>query len=376
MSEIASKPLAWWTPQIGEREHELVRQVLESGYLNDGELTAQFERQIAGLLGASFAVAVTSGTTAIALALAAVGVGRGDEVIVPDITFIATANAATLVGATPVLVDVDPNTLTIDPRAIAAALTPRTKAIVPVHVSGRAADMTAILALARAHGLRVVEDAAEAFCSRHLGRFLGTFGDCGCFSFSPNKTITTGQGGLVVTNDAALHARLRELKDQGRPVRGTGGDDLHPTVGFNFKFTNLQAAVGIGQLEQLAARIERMCDVRRWYGEQLAGLDGISLFPFDLAGGEVPQWTDARVEHRDELDQQLAEQGIHCRRFWFPLHTQAPYRRSDEAFPNSLRASRSALWLPSSFTLTRDDVTRVCSRIAEFVARRTMATQA
>ena len=179
--------------------------------------------------------------------------GVGDEVIVPDVTFIATANAVTLTGASPVLVDIDPRTLTLDPQRTERAITTRTKAIVPVHVSGRAADLGAIMDIAQRHGLLVVEDAAEAFLSKHDGKCLGTFGIAGCFSLSPNKTVTTGQGGLVVTDDDRLHVRLRELKDQGRPVRGTGGDDAHDSVGFNFKFTNLQAAIGLGSSKTYSA---------------------------------------------------------------------------------------------------------------------------
>lgn len=219
---MTDRAVPWWRPQVGPLEYGLVRDVLDSNFLNDGDVTTRFERDIARLVGARHAVGVTSGTTAISLALTALGVGPGDEVVVPDMTFIATANAVTLAGATPVLVDVDPRTLTMSPEALARAITGRTRAIVPVHVSGRSADMDAIGAIALDHGLAVVEDAAEALMSARGGRMLGTIGAAGCLSFSPNKTITTGQGGMVLTNDDAVHARLRELKDQGRPVRGTG----------------------------------------------------------------------------------------------------------------------------------------------------------
>jgi perosamine synthetase len=219
-----------------------VAEVLDSNYLNEGEVTARFEKTLAELIGCKHVVAVTSGTSAIFLALAALGIGKGDEVIVPDVTFIATANAVTMTGARPILVDVDPLTLTMDPQALLRSITPRTKAVVPVHVSGRAADLNSIGQIARQHGFHVIEDAAEAFMSKFDGRCLGTFGIAGCLSFSPNKTITTGQGGAVLTDDGELNRRLRELKDQGRAVRGTGGDDVHATVGYNFKFTNVQAA--------------------------------------------------------------------------------------------------------------------------------------
>jgi perosamine synthetase len=357
--------IPFWAPEFGEDEKAALAEVVESGFLNDGEVTTQFEKDVAALLGCKHAVAVTSGTSAIFLALAAVGVGQGDEVIVPDVTFIASANAVVLAGAKPVLVDIDPGRLTLDPESTERAVTPRTKAIVPVHVSGRAADLGAILDIGKRHGLAVIEDAAEAFMSKHQGRCLGTFGVAGCFSLSPNKTITTGQGGLVTTDDDELHVRLRELKDQGRPARGSGGDDVHNSVGFNFKFTNLQAAVGLAQLEHLSQRLERMGCIYRGYAEGLRGISGISVLPFCVKKGEIPQWTDVLVEQRDDLFDRLASRGIRCRRFWHPLHTQAPHRAPAERFPNSSRTIPHAMWLPSAFTLSESDVATVCREIRE-----------
>jgi perosamine synthetase len=290
-------------------------------------------------------------------------------VIVPDLTFIATANAAAATGATVVLADIEPGTLGLDPAAFERAITTRTKAVVPVHVSGRAAPMKQIQALAEEHQIAVVEDAAEAFVSRSGGKPLGTFGIAGCLSFSPNKSITTGQGGAILTNDDAVHTRLRELKDQGRSTRGTGGDDAHPAFGLNFKLTNLQAAVGVAQLARLDERLERQRRIYRGYRSGLEGVAEIVLPGFDLEGGECPLWTDALVERRNDLDQHLATLSMECRRFWHPIHSQAPYRRPDEAFPNSGRLSSSALWLPSAFTLTDDEVASVCAAIRAFYLR-------
>jgi perosamine synthetase len=348
-------------------ELELVREVIESNYVNDGDVTERFERAVADRVGSKHAVAVTSGTTAIALALIAAGVRGGDEVIVPDMTFIATANAVKLAGGTPVLADVDERTLDLDPTAFERAITPRTKAVVPVHVSGRAADMAAIAKVAEKRGIAVVEDAAEAFISRVDGRALGTFGIAGCLSFSPNKSITTGQGGIVLTDDDDLAGRVRSLKDQGRPVRGTGGDDVHPTIGFNFKFTNLQAAIGLAQLRVLDERLERQRRIYAIYAKALADLPGIRLPGFDLSRGETPLWTDAVVDRRDDLDRWLSDRAMGCRRFWFPLHTQAPYRRDDSEFPIATRVAPKALWLPSAFTISDDDVATVCESIVSFL---------
>jgi len=348
------------------KEYSLIRDVLDNNYINEGDITTLFEQNIATLVGAKHAIAVTSGTIAIFLSLAALAVGPGDEVIVPDVTFIATANAVRLAGANPVLVDIDPSTLNIDPEKITKALSPRTRAIIPVHVSGRAADMAAILDIAGSHDLFVIEDAAEAFMSSLNGKYLGTFGRLGCLSFSPNKSITTGQGGMILTDDDVLHARLRELKDQGRPVRGTGGDDIHFSVGYNFKLTNLQAAVGIGQLSALHERIQRQRRIYEIYSENLNGLDGVRLPGFRLDAGEVPLWTDALIDRRNELDNYLMERDILCRRFWLPIHTQKPYLSSGDRFPVSSALMPKALWLPSAFSLSDRDVYTVCSKIREF----------
>lgn len=364
-----TNPIPWWSPRVDGPEYSLVQGVLDSNFLNDGVVTSRFEQQIGELLGVEYAVAVTSGTTALFLALASVGVGIGDEVIVPDVTFIATASAVMLTGAKPVLVDIDPITLNTDPKAMAAGITGRTKAVVPVHVSGRSASMPIIMDIAREHGLFVIEDAAEAFMSAVDGKCLGTFGQAGCLSFSPNKTVTTGQGGMILTNDEALHLRLRELKDHGRPVRGTGGDDIHHSVGYNFKLTNLQAAVGLGQLSALRDRLERQKRIYQLYSENLNGLDGIRVLGFEIERGEIPQWTDALVERRDDLDTYLQARGVHCRRFWYPIHTQAPYRLPDDDFPNSTRVIPHALWLPSGFTLSDEDVLTVCRHVQEFLSR-------
>ena len=363
---MSKHDIPFWALHIGPNEYANLREVLESNYVNDGDVTTRFEREIAMLVGAKHAVAVTSGTSALFLSLAALGVGHGDEVIVPDLTFIATANAVTLTGATPVLVDIDPVTLNISPEAFKKAITERTRAVMPVHVSGRSADLPAIGAIAKDHGLAVVEDAAEALASFHDGRALGTIGIAGCLSFSPNKMITTGQGGMVLTDDDALHERLRELKDQGRSVRGTGGDDVHASVGYNFKLTNLHSAVGLGQLEHLTERLARQKQTYTQYALGLAGVTGIRLPEFDIDGGESPLWFDAIVERRDELDRFLRDRRIYCRPFWFPLHTQPPYRRSDGGFPGSVWAAPRALWLPSAFTMSDGDVDAVISSIREF----------
>lgn len=368
MSKV-QKLIEWWEPQVGEKERELLLQVLDSNFLNDGEYTTRFEQQLARLLGCKHVVAVTSGTSALFLALVANGIGHGDEVIVPDITFIATANAVAMAGAIPVLVDIDPETLNISPSEIEKAITPQTKAIIPVHISGRSADMSNILKIAKDNNLVIIEDAAEALLSRLDGKYLGTYGNAGIISFSPNKTITTGQGGGILTDDDILVSRLRELKDQGRPVRGTGGDDTHDQIGFNFKLTNLQAAIGIAQLEKLSDRIEKIKNTYQQYKESLKDLKELTLLPFAIEKGEVPQWVDALAPRRDELVEYLLEKNIVCRKFWFPLHAHKPYSLPDDQFPQSTELASKAFWLPSSFLLSETDIEQVCQHIRSFFGK-------
>lgn len=359
--------IPWWRPVVGDKERELVVDVLDRSFPNEGELTRRFEDEICELTGAAHATAVTSGTAALFLSLKACGVGYGDEVVVPDITFIASANAVEMCGAKPVLVDVEERNLNIDPAGFRKAVTKKTKAVIPVHVSGRAADMDQIVEIAQEKDILVVEDAAEAFTSKSKGKSLGTIGDVGCFSFSPHKIITTGQGGAIVTDEEDIYLGLRKLKDHGRPVRGTGGDDVHDTIGYNFKFTDLQAAVGLGQLTYLSDRAERLRKNHEIYSSRLDKVAGLSLLEFGK--GELPLWTDVVVEGRDRLDNHLSEAGMDCRRYWLPLHKQKPYKLPDKTFPNSTRLSPRALWLPSAYTLTDDQVEKVCETIIKFLGR-------
>ena len=291
-------PIAWFGPHLTGRELDRLRDVLDRQYVNDGPLAREFERRLAAFVGTRHAVAVTSGTAAIALSLMAAGIGPGDEVLVPDLTFIATANAVRMAGADVKLVDVEPVRFGVDPDAVEAAIGPRTRALVTVDVNGRGADYTRLEPICQKAGLVLICDAAEALGSRFAGKMLGSFGLAGCFSFSANKTITAGQGGMIVTDNDALHDRLRELKDQGRRKGGTGGDDDHPVLGFNFKFTDLQAAVALPQFDEIEDRLEAAARRDRAYAERLGNQPGLSLPPFSEPG-EVRQWTDVLVDDRE-----------------------------------------------------------------------------
>lgn len=355
--------IPWFPPEVGAAEAERLTEVIASGYLNDGPVTREFERRVAAIVGVKHCVGVTSGTAAISLALMAAGIGPGDEVIVPDLTFIATANAVRMFGAVAKLVDVEPRRFTLDLEKVQAAIGPRTRAVVPVDVNGRACDYEALEALCRKHDLVLVSDAAEALGSAQNGRMLGSFGQAGCFSFSAAKTVTTGQGGMVATNDTAIYHRLLELKDQGRRATGTGGNDLHPVMGYNFKLTNLQAAVGLAQLDRMPGRIAHFQARDLWYRERLEGCPGLELPPLTNDTGEVRQWTDVLVRDRDGVEAALKAEGIGCRPFWYPLHRQDPYALPDDEFAASIDVSYRGLWLPSAFTLTEDQADRAAQAV-------------
>lgn len=363
---MSAKPkrIPWLQPKVERGDYASVKRALDANFVNEGPLTREFEEKIRALVGAKYAAATTSCTTGMFLALKALGIGHGDEVIVPDITFIATAHAVDQAGAKPILVDIDPVTLNIDPNALERAITNKTRAIIPVHVTGRAADMGRIMRIAKKHRLAVVEDAAEALTSKYKGRYLGTIGDIGCFSFSPNKIITTGQGGVLVTNSKKLYEELKRLKDQGRPVRGTGGDDIHFSIGYNCRITDLQAGLGLGQLQHLARRTKRLRQNYALYKKLLTGVGDIRIFP--SAKGELPLWTDIETKYRDELAAYLLSKNIDSRRYWLPIHRQKAFRKSDRGFKESTRMSKRSLWLPSAFTMTDGDVRRVSGEIRRF----------
>ncbi|MBI2627865.1 MAG: DegT/DnrJ/EryC1/StrS family aminotransferase [Candidatus Niyogibacteria bacterium] len=367
---MKNKKIPWWMPQIGNQERKLIKKVLDTNFINEGPLTYKFEQKVAQLLNVSYAVATTSGTTALFLVLKGLNIGHGDEVIVPDFTFIATANAVHLTGAKPILVDIDPETANINSKSAQHAITPRTKAIIPVHMTGRAANMKSMLAIAKKYNIYVVEDAAESFMSQYNGRYLGAIGDAGCFSFSPNKTITTGQGGMIVTNNKTLYQRIKELKNQGRPFGGAQDDRRHNIIGYNFKFTDIQAALGLGQLCYLNKRIQRMKKIYRLYADNLKNVKRVTMYKTGVNRGEIPQWTDAIVENRDALNEFLKAKNVFCRPYSQPLHTQPPYRLPDSQFPNSTKLCSKSIWLPSAFTLSNKDILTVSKYIREFYAER------
>lgn len=350
-------------PWFDEREADALRDyVISGGWMTEFRQTEAFEKQLCSFTGAAHAIATNNGTIGLSLALLAVGVGPGDEVIVPDLTMIATPNAAKLIGALPALVDIEPQTLNMDLRAVAAAISARTKVVIHVSLNGRSNDLDALQALCRSRDIRLIEDAAQALGSYNRGRHLGTVGDIGSFSFSAPKVISTGQGGALVTNDDVLASRIRKLKDFGRT---SGGNDTHESLGFNFKFTDLQAVVGLEQMKKLPWRLERKKEIWRRYREGLAGVGALGWLETDLA--EVSPWfIDVYLDDREALRAHLQKNGIGSRPVYPPVHAQAAYGLAYAGFPMTERFSARGLWLPSSSKLSDGEIARICAVVRAF----------
>lgn len=349
-------------PWIGEEERQAVIEYLDSGgWLTEFQRTREFEQSIASYVGSRYASVVSNGTVSLFVALVALGVGPGDEVIVPDFSMIASANAVLLAGATPIFVDIDRATLCLDMDSAEKAITSRTKAIMLVSINGRAPDMDRAVLLAQERGLFLVEDAAQSLGSRWRCKHLGTFGQIGSFSFSMPKVITTGQGGALVTDDDDLIESIRKIKDFGRVQSGV---DEHVALGYNFKFTDLQAVIGLTQMAKLDWRVQRKKGMFALYQRGLADVPEVAFVGTDL--DDVSPWfIDVLVPDPPALREYLHERGIGSRPFYPPIHTQAPYRMTGN-YPNTEYVSRHGSWLPSSSFLDDDTIWLICSEIQSF----------
>lgn len=360
-------------PVITDAEIAAVHDYMRSGgWLTEFDQTRRFEQMIAAFTGARYCVAAPSGTLALFLALAASGVGRDDEVIVPDLTMAASATAVLLAGGTVVFADVEPQTMCLDLGHAERLISERTKAIVFVSLNGRSpARLPEFVERCHRRGVSVVEDAAQALGSYQSGRHLGTLGRCGCLSFSSQKLVTTGQGGAVVTNDEGAYEAMRLLRDFGRTA---GGSDHYLRVGWNLKFTDLQAVVGLPQLERLPALVRRKREIAAWYEAELDGVPDITLPATDLTK-VTPWFIDVLVtaEARDPLAAHLKQAGIGTRPFYPALHAE-PAFASPGSFPVAETLSRRGLWLPSSLRLERADVARIGRAIREFTGAASPAT--
>lgn len=366
------RPIPLARPDVGERELALVTEVLQSGILALGEMAPRFEAAIAGKVGRAEAIACSSGTAGLHMAVRALEIGDGDEVLTTPFSFVASANCLMYERAVPRFVDIEEDSLGMDPDLVPAAVTSRTRGILPVHVFGRPCRIEPLVSLARDRGWSIIEDACEGLGSSVNGRALGSFGDISAFAFYPNKQITTGEGGMVLTDDAALAEAMRSMRNQGRDTDGTWL--RHVRLGYNYRLDELSAALGVVQMERLGELRAGRARVVAAYERALGGLDWVTL-PRPGAGEEV-DWFVYVVRLHPGIDRgrmmiQLAERGVASRPYFSPLHLQPYYRATfgfePGAFPVTERVAASTLALPFSSLLTDAEVQAVAAALTESV---------
>jgi perosamine synthetase len=362
-------------PDITTEERRLVDEVLTSGQLSFGPVLEAFEQEFAERFGARHAVAMSSGTAALHVAMIAAGVGEGDVVITTPFSFVASANSILFERGVPHFVDIDPVTLTMDPAATVDAietLAPqgRLRAVLPVHIFGRTVEMEAILAAARRHGVVVIEDACEAIGASADGVFAGRFGDVAAFGFYPNKQLTTGEGGVLLTDRDDWARLARSLRNQGRSDSGTRIE--YERLGFNYRMNTISAAIGLAQIRRLGELLHKREAVAMRYNALLAGLDGVTPLAPPRAGMQLSWFVYiirlAEGIDRDRLQAALAARGIDSRPYFPPIHLQPVYRETfgfrPGMFPHAEAAGASLLALPFHGNLTADDIEYVCDAVA------------
>lgn len=355
-------------PGLIGREKEYVIDCLDSNWISSkGKYLELFEKAFSSYIGVSRAVSTSNGTTALHLALLAMDIGPGDQVIVPSFTYVATANMVRLCGAEPVFADSEVETWNMDTDNLEALITPSTKAIMAVHLYGHPCDMDPIMEIAARHGLLVIEDASQANGALYKGRHCGSIGDIGTFSFFANKTITTGEGGMLVTNDDAYAAKAELLKNHGMdPERRY----WYPVAGFNYRMTNLQAAIGLAQLENIDQHVGARIRLAGRYSQGLADVRGLVL-PVEKEYAKHSYWlyslliTPEFGRTRDEVMQVLSEQGIETRPFFHPMHELPPYTRTPKGLERAAMLSRMGINLPTYFSLSEEDTSYVITALKE-----------
>ncbi len=357
-----------YIPRLTARERELVVDCLDSTWISSkGKYISRFEKEFAEYNGVGHAAAVSNGTVALHVALEALGVGPGDEVLVPTLTYIASANAVAYTGATPIFVDSEKDYWQIDVGDAESKITDRTKAIMPVHLYGHPCDMDAVSALAKKHDLFVVEDCAEAIGSEFKGKKVGGLGHVATFSFFGNKTITTGEGGMVLTQDEALHQRIVKLKGQGLSEHL---EYWHDVIGFNYRMTNICAAIGCAQMESLEEILVKKAQIAEWYEEGLAGLP-VSVqkqAPWAVNTYWLTSIVTDEAEARDPLRASLRAEGVETRPVFNPLHLMPMYARDEYAsdFPVAQSIADRGISLPSYPELSPENIAEICGRVSGF----------
>ena len=364
------------TPLLDGNERRYLNECIDSGWVSsEGPFVARFEAAFAARVGRAHGVAVCNGGAALDIAVAALGLGPGDEVILPTFTIISCVGAVLRAGATPVFVDAEPLTWNMDVTQVEALITPRTRAIMAVHIYGLPVDMAPLLELARRHGLAVIEDAAEAHGLGYRGRPCGGFGTLSTFSFYANKLLTTGEGGMVLSDDPALAERCRSLRNLAFQPRQRF---VHEELGWNYRMSNLQAAVGLAQLEQM----DRFLAIKRClgerYAERLGDIPGLALPPARTADADNTYWVyglvldDTVPFDGAEAMVRLASAGIGTRPFFWPMHEQPVLRRlglgGDRALPVAERIARRGFYIPCGVGLSQDDQARVCDAVVALMA--------
>lgn len=368
MNTLANKRIPVAVPNLGGKEKEYVNQCLDSTWISSaGEFIGKFESAFARFCGVRHAVAINNGTTAIHLALVALGISEGDEVLIPTLTYIATANAVAYCNATPVLIDSEAGTMNIDAASLEAKITPRTKAIIVVHLYGHPVDMDPVLEVAKRHGLRVIEDAAEAHGALYKGKPVGGIGDCATFSFFGNKIVTTGEGGMVTTDDDDLAARLRLYRGQGMDPKRRY---WFPVVGFNYRMTNVAAAIGLAQMERVDDALATRQRVASWYAEAFASHTNLVETPFVADYAKHVYWMytvllkGVNEEERDRVMVLMDQDGVETRPVFYPMHVLPPYLQEGSEFPVANDQARRGINLPTHSSLENTDIDRIVASLA------------
>lgn len=365
-----SKQIFLDAPNIGKQEKKYLNRAIDSGYVSTiGPFVEQLEKKFANYIGSDRAVSVQSGTAALHMALYELGIGRGDEVIVPALTFIATVNPVIYVGAKPIFVDVDIKTWNIDPHEIEKRITKKTKAIIPVHLYGNSCDMDKIMDIARKHRLYVIEDATESLGTMYGNRYTGTFGHIGCFSFNGNKLITTGGGGMVVSKNVKRSEHVKFLVNQARDDKEGYS---YSEVGFNYRMTNIEASLGLAQMERLERFLQKKRKCKVIYEKELGNLKPAISFQQEYGNTKTAWWLFCVIFSKRidivSLQKELMERGIQTRRIFKPVTESVPYRKyRRRPYRNSLRIYKQGLCLPSSTLNSDDDIYEVCRMIKKLI---------
>ena len=356
---------------MNESEKKELLSVISSGWFTEAKKTKKFEKMFANFTGSKYACAVTSGTAGLYLALNALGIKNKDEVIVPDLTFVASPNSIYANNAKPVLTDIERNTLNLDPNLVEKKISKKTKAIMAVNFNGRTSNIKILKEIAKKNNLRLIEDAAHSLGSYFSGKHQGTMSDIGVFSFSTPKIITTGQGGMIVTNNKNLFKKCMALKDFGREIgakKKMMSAFNHQTIGYNFKFTEFQAAVGISQMRKLKKRMKIKKNMFKVYHELLKDINEIEFIQTDLSN-ITPWMMDILIKTKGKklkLINFLNKNNIESRIFYPPIHRLSIYKKSDKKFPVTTNISDRGLWLPSSVTLKEGDIIKISNLIKKF----------